>query len=469
MDSSFMSGLSDSSSRPLLEYSGEGKLIHVGSSGDSSSAPELDIISNFKSDGFSDFELDLSCLSNPPSPLQEDIPLASSAHVGALELSPSLPLEPPLMSRRSPPTKSLPFFSSSPPNRDPTPSPKMTPLEMLKSSPDEPRNSWPLVKYVGRGTPIDPTRRIEWGHGSNNGDVPNEHGVLFSSGGSGRANSLDSAVRSSSQEWQHVAPSHNHSHTLSGPPRALSPLLQLTLDMSPLEPLPETSKLQVKGIESDPDEWTSVMDTVMKSSGSASGSGSTSGSGNADTSAGPSPPVPQKDKGAGESSAAAATPAAPQPTDFAMFGLDTAVDLGLGLGTGMNFFNLGLAPGTSDIGHGHSIHRASTTGRDSPSVYSTAPPTPEGLSPPESVAVNDDEKEKKERRDERPPEVRERRHNVDDDEEEESTAIIGTPTTGSAQYNAHEHHHRASQWWRKIFTQLRKLQLALRVSHRRRD
>ncbi|KAK1221161.1 hypothetical protein PQX77_016038 [Marasmius sp. AFHP31] len=465
MDSSFLSSFSGSSTKPLLEYSGEGTLVHVGSGGDNSDTlPELDIISNFKSDGFSDFELDLSCLSNPPSPLREDMPLASSAHVGALELSsPSPPSEP----KQSP---SLPFFSSSPPNRDPTPSPKMTPLELLKNSSNEPRNSWPLIKYVGRGTPIDPNRRIEWGHGSNNDDVPNEHGVLFSSSsnGGGRANSLDSAVRSSSQEWHHVAsPSHNrsHSHTLSGPPRALSPLLQLTLDMSPLDPLPETSKLQVKGIESDPDEWTSVMDTVMKSSGGASGSGSgsagTSGSGNADTSAGPSPPVKDGD----EPSAQA------RPTDIAMFGLDTAVDLGLGLGTGMNFFNLGLAPGTSDVGHGHSIHRASTTGRDSPSVYSTAPPTPEGLSPPESVAVND-EKEKgegREGRDGRPSEVRERRNNVDDDEEEDSTAAIGTPTTGSAQYNAHEHHHRVSQWWRKIFTQLRKLQLALRVSHRRRD
>ncbi|KAL0565451.1 hypothetical protein V5O48_016573 [Marasmius crinis-equi] len=447
MDSSFLSGFSDSSTKPLLEYSGNGSLIHTGSLAESRSGPELDIISSFKSDGFSDFELDLGCLSNPPSPLAGITPLASSEHVGALELAP----DPILMPKRSPSMKSLSFFSSLPGKRDPTPSPKMPPLDFLKNSgPSEPRGGWPLIRYVGRGTPVDSTRRIEWGNGSTD-DAPNEHGVLFSSSG-GRANSLDSAARPTSQDWHHVGSSH--SHTLSGPPRALSPLLQLSLDTSPLEPLPETSKLQIKGIESDADDWSSVIDTVMKS-----GEPSGSGSGDAGAVKVTPPAVPEK---AGDSTAGATSQSASAPNEFAMFGLDTAVDLGLGLGKGMNFFNLGLAPGTSDIGH----QRASTTGRDSPSVYSTAPPTPEGPSPPASVAGNDD---KKEERNEKSQVQRVNRtgDDIDDEEGDGSSAALDSPTTTSGKYD--DHHHRVAQWWKRLFLHLRKIQLVIKAAQRHKN
>ncbi|KAF9257309.1 hypothetical protein L218DRAFT_114513 [Marasmius fiardii PR-910] len=528
MDSSFLSGFSDSSTRPLLEYSGHGSLVHVEADhAGNSSGQEYDIISTFKSDGFSDFELDLTCLSNPPSPILEATGIASSDHVGALELSPS-PL--PLIPKRSPSLKSLSFFSS----KTDTPSlPNETPsaVDVMKGSSS---GVGQLVKYVGRGTPIDPTRRVVWsantvGSGGGGGGPhlsSDEHGVLFSPNASGghdrRSHSLDSAAAARtfpfphhhhSQEWQGIgigvgvtsSSTHRH-HTISGsgsgsgsgtqqpqPQRALSPLLQLSLDTSPLEPLPESSKLCVKGIESDPDEWNSVMDTVMNSSGERIESSTrllvepkvmmmmmmkNDSNNNADdpkdvhksrtTTTTTPPSLPDKrdengDPGAGAraTTSAASNRSSSSNNDFGMFGLDTAVDLGLGLGDGMNFFNLGLAPGSSDVAVGigeHQRHQRASTmggGRDSPSVYSTAPPSPEGPSPAGSVrgVGGGDDGDKKgvlkrglERR-------------VED-------VVGGSPGASSGDYlqDRHRHHHYRAQWWKKLFMQLRKLQLVLRAN-----
>ncbi|KAG7090283.1 hypothetical protein E1B28_011881 [Marasmius oreades] len=473
MDSSFLSGFSDSSTTPLLEYSGNGALgVYVEGVGNSS-RPDNDIMSMFKTDGFSDFELDLTCLSNPPSPLIEPTtPITSSEHVGALELM-SLP---PVIPKRSPSMKSLSFFSSQPSKIDPPPSPKttVTPIDTLRNSGSS-NGPWPLVKYVGRGTPIDPTRRIEWNRppGAGADSAANEHGVLFNTSGGpgGRSHSLDSAVRSS-QEWQRsIAPSHSHTISSCAGPRSLSPLLQLSLDTSPLEVLPESSKLQIKGIESDPDEWTSVMDTVMKSSGvtatTASGSGGERERDDGYHKQLPSPPdskVHEPKQGSGPSARVTVTSQSQSHSssthDFGIFGLETAVDLGLGLGNGMNFFNLGLAPGTSmtrTLSGGHHRRASTTGGRDTPSVYSTAPPTPQEQtpSPPASVTIKDDKKSGKGGQ-----EREVQRDLIDDYEVEGSTAGMDSPGTSSGKFI--QDHHRA-QWWKKLFAQLRKLQMMLRV------
>jgi len=65
------------------------------------------------------------------------------------------------------------------------------------------RGSWPAIKYVGRGTPVDKNRRREWGGLS--AESVGEDGLLFSDV---RATSLDSRPPrlSSSSDWDFLNP-----------------------------------------------------------------------------------------------------------------------------------------------------------------------------------------------------------------------------------------------------------------------
>ncbi|EEB92132.1 hypothetical protein MPER_09407 [Moniliophthora perniciosa FA553] len=352
----------------------------------------------------------------------------------------------------------LPFFTPSSSNPKPlpdrSPSPKLAPVDS-----SDPRGSWPLIKYVGRGTPIDQTRRIEWG---SPGEI-SEHGVLFPESGlgfGGRGASLDSGIRPfhSTSDYGH---GHGHASTLPPGARSISPL-QLKLEdfdrdrdseQPPptqrfIEALPETSRLKITGLEepSDPDEWSGVMKAVMKTGQNGSALSEKKPAIEKKDSSPPPPPS--------SSEATSPKPVASNSTliphfDAVLKKLDEAVDLGLGrLGErdgangGMNFFNLGLIPGSSDG------HRASGTGRETPSVYSTAPPTPESPRSRSSSPALERRNGAERRRSEEIGEVR-----VDEEEEHDGQVVDG--------HVAREH------WWKRLFSQMRKLQVILRA-HRSR-
>jgi hypothetical protein len=294
---------------------------------------DIDVdVTAFDLDGFSDFQLDLSCLSPVPSPPASISSSSHSAH------------SPPASPRSS---KSVSFSSSthSPTPQSRTtqklPSPKLSPVTATSIV----RGSWPLIRYVGRGTPIDRSRRIEWG--GHSGDEVTEDGMLFSTV---RSSSLDSALRTShrsiSPDWNVVAP--------ASAPYALSPL-QInadsrgsTLSEHTIRP---AGQIQIDGLSSDPAEWASFMESVLGPVASSSSSNSHAAT---------------LDMSAAVDTPNNTTFTTEQIEEFDTvldmdLGLDAALDLGLGLGRGMNWFELGVLPGS---------------GRASPSVYSSPPPTP---------------------------------------------------------------------------------------------
>ncbi|KAF8914652.1 hypothetical protein CPB85DRAFT_1297615 [Mucidula mucida] len=183
------------------------------------------------------------------------------------------------------------------------------------------RASWPaLNRYVGRGTPVDQTRRSQWG-----GYEAAEDGRLHS--GTLRSTSLDSAIRASGPAHRSASPDWHH-----------------VSSESPVQPfvLPEESKIQFDVQQSDPSEWDAFMQTVLSQTSSSTGS------------------APSEQRSS-----------PPRDLDIDL-GLDAALDLGLGvgrglgLGRGMNWFELGMLP---------------SSGFDSPSVYSSSPGTPRGSRP----------------------------------------------------------------------------------------
>ncbi|KAF9446072.1 hypothetical protein P691DRAFT_777119 [Macrolepiota fuliginosa MF-IS2] len=123
------------------------------------------------------------------------------------------------------------------------------------------RGSWPAIKYVGRGTPVDKNRRKEWsGLSVENVD---EDGLLFSS--EMRATSLDSRSPrlSSSSDWDFLNPGL----PISGSPRsgkrsvsAHGPLEEGEEE----ERVPPLQKIEIK-LESSTEDWASVMETVLSS------------------------------------------------------------------------------------------------------------------------------------------------------------------------------------------------------------
>ncbi|KAK7043965.1 hypothetical protein VNI00_008133 [Paramarasmius palmivorus] len=320
-------------------------------------------ISTFKTDGFSDFELDLTLLSNPPSPVP-----STSEHSINMAIIP----------KRSPSIKSLalPFFSSSSSHtneRAPSPSPK---LDAIRS---DTRGSWPLVKYVGRGTPIDQSRRIEWGVGSD------ELGVLFPSssisgvGIAGRGSSLDSGVgvgaRPSYVDW-HTTPLHlNNSRANSPEPEPAQRFI---------EALPETSRLRITALEEpeDPDEWNGVMQAVFGSDGEKEQNGSAvRGEDEREKKKGKEKEKEkEKEKQLETSLALVPVSRSSQRSalDAVLKALDEDVDLGLGFGgSGKEEIGNGSITGNGgmkfpSLGTGARRASVSGSGRETPSVYSTA-------------------------------------------------------------------------------------------------
>ncbi|KAJ3935294.1 MAG: hypothetical protein NXY57DRAFT_888307 [Lentinula lateritia] len=300
------------------------------------------------------------------------------------------------------------------------------------------RMSLPAMRYIGRGTPIDPGRRSQWG-GRKSEDVT-EDGMLFSEI---HAHSLDSHNyphrRSISSDWQAVSE-----------PRALSPL-HMDIDSALenhtpifLEPLPESSKIQIQ-VDSDPTEWESVMKTVLGSSGTPSSSKPRTGDGGTSSSRrssqGPIPGLPQ------------------HPNGFdIVLGLNSALDLGLGLGKGMNFFELGLIP---------------DTGRDTPSVYSLAPESPDHTRPPSAEKASQElDLMENELPEHRPPQKEEQKesqrqeqHSSEDGGSGSTTAETRAPVAVPFEPKAMRDVHRM-HWWQKTIFKLRKVQKLLKAPSR---
>ncbi|KAJ4464930.1 hypothetical protein J3R30DRAFT_2958125 [Lentinula aciculospora] len=419
----FLQSVTPASTRPLFDYTS------AGSSGKPQSKPnaaQVDV-SSFKNDGFRDFTLDLSCLSNPSSPVSSPpTPLTSENGINVLPApSPSSPLLPQM--------EESPRSSPVPPE---TPSPKASSITRAASMM---RMSLPAMKYIGRGTPIDPGRRSQWG-GRKSEDVT-EDGMLFSEP---RAHSLDSHNyprrhrRSISSEWQ----------AISGP-RALSPL-HMDIDSSLenhtpsfLEPLPESSKIQIQ-VDSDPTEWESVMKTVLGSSGITSSSRPHSGDGETSSSRrssqGPVPGLPQ------------------HPNGFdIVLGLNSALDLGLGLGKGMNFFDLGLIP---------------DTGRDTPSVYSLAPESPDHSRPPSTKKLSreldhpeDTPEHKPTPEQEQKESQQQEQHSSEDGGSGGTSAETRAPAVIPFEPKAMRDVHRMP-WWQKAVLRFRKVQKFIKAPSR---
>ncbi|KAF9483219.1 hypothetical protein BDN70DRAFT_342408 [Pholiota conissans] len=316
-------------------------------------------------DVFNDFNLDLSCLSPPGSPV---------ASTSSLHLPPSTPSPPtsPILSR------SISFATQAPQASTLTAkkSKKASTPNLTSTAPAGTRGSWPLVKYTGRGTPIDRNRRLEWGGFSGDENVA-EDGLLFSGV---RSTSLDSnairpSQRSLSPEWN-MSSSLSHSmHT-----RSLSESQTSHKDASIHEPPPELAPLEGLGLNKQ-DEWDSIMKTVLSPT--------------TEPEEEVEPPTPSDTNNAHENvsedlkaarfksiSTSTTNPAAEKPvvqlTPEQMeqlnnglemdLGINAALDLGLGRRGGMNWFDLGFLP-------------ASSSGRDSPSIYSSQMATPRASSP----------------------------------------------------------------------------------------
>ncbi|KAF8799102.1 hypothetical protein BYT27DRAFT_7176576 [Phlegmacium glaucopus] len=356
-------------------------------------------------DGFTDFELDLSCLSPPSSPTPSTSNLPPD--------SPSPPSSPIL-------TRSTSFIT------------QMSPLPQKKSkkrlssphlgataSATTSRGSWPLIKYAGRGTPIDRNRRLQWG-GFSGEEVVAEDGLLFSTV---RSTSLDSAIRpsqrSASPEWSHISRlSSSHSHTASSESASRG-------DGSVHEQPPELAPILIEGLGADKsDEWASIMKTVLASSSSTETPRLAKDV--------PSP-VPQVDseiqvhpkrKSVATIESRFMSPEQIEQLNNGLeidLGLNAALDLGLGRRGGMNWFDLGLLP-------------RSTNGHETPSVYSSRAPTPRA-SPPPSVHAS---------------------------EHRSTTSTKAEGNNGDIAMKSESH-----AWWRRFLLHLRKVQSLITVHKNR--
>ncbi len=361
-------------------------------------------VNRFGLDGFDDFELDLGCLSRSPSP--------SSPAGGSLSSDQDGPSHP-----ASP---SLPTVSTS----SPAPPSQAVNVTSAKISPKTAasvlRASWPaLNRYVGRGTPVDQTRRSQWG-----GYEAAEDGRLHS--GTLRSTSLDSAIRASGPAHRSASPDWHH-----------------VSSESPVQPfvLPEESKIQFDVQQSDPSEWDAFMQTVLSQTSSSTGSAPSEQRSSPPRLSPPPPrtpsPPPPQTPVKQELPSLSEVPVETSDLDIDL-GLDAALDLGLGvgrglgLGRGMNWFELGMLP---------------SSGFDSPSVYSSSPGTPRGSRP---VSV---------------------------DNSATGFAPGPTPSQATVNGNGNENGYHDSKtetksfygpgteaWWRKLIEKLRKLQKLL---HRR--
>jgi len=306
-------------------------------------------------DGFTDFDLDLSCLSPPGSPT----PSTSSP----LPDSPSPPSSPIL-------SRSTSFVSQMSPLPQKKSKKKVSSPQLgaVAGSATTSRGSWPLIKYAGRGTPIDRNRRLEWG-GFAGGEVA-EDGILFSGTGV-RSTSLDmrQSRRSVPSGWSHIsALSSSHSHTASSESASRA-------GDSVHEHPPELAPSLIEGLGTDKsDEWDSIMKTVLASSTEAEASNLTKDVPRTAPQAVSEPDVHLKRNSAATIESRFMSPEQIEQLNNGLeidLGLNAALDLGLGRRGGMNWFDLGLLP-------------KSTNGNETSSMYSSRAPTPP-QSPPPSV------------------------------------------------------------------------------------
>jgi len=186
-----------------------------------------------------------------------------------------------------------------------------------------------LIKYTGRGTPIDRTRRLEWGGFAGEGVA--EDGTLFSTFRS--ISSLESASRG---------------------------------DGSVHEQPPELGPILIEGLGTDKSEdWDSIMKTVLGSTEVPLASSLTEVT---VPQANSEPEIQPK-----------LTPEQMEELNNGLeidLGLNAALDLGLGRRGGMNWFDLGLLP-------------KSPNGHETPSMYSSRAPSTRRPSPPPSVRASE--------------------------------------------------------------------------------
>jgi len=122
------------------------------------------------------------------------------------------------------------------------------------------RGSWPAIKYVGRGTPVDKNRRREWGGLS--AENVGEDGLLFSDV---RATSLDSRSPrlSSSSDWDFLTPRLPGAASPRSGGHSI-PAEEEDREQDEEERIPPLQKIEIK-IEGEMDDWASVMETVLSS------------------------------------------------------------------------------------------------------------------------------------------------------------------------------------------------------------
>ncbi|KAF5336630.1 hypothetical protein D9758_015937 [Tetrapyrgos nigripes] len=331
----------------------------------------VDVVT-FKNDGFLSSDLDLTLsFSSPPSPSGLYTPVPSSENALNLNFLPSPSPSSSFFPSGSSPTSSTRELFSSTVNGRPTSS------SGPESSSSGLRGSWPISKYVGRGTPIDRSRRNQWG-GSQNESGVGEDGVLFSAPGRLRPSMESNSYPAYNRRRDSGSSTESGWHAVPGP-RALSPLY-LEAESSehpgslpvPIVPLPDSSKIQFQ-VDSDPTEWDSIMKSVLSSGDASAAAAATASSSSHAAALGNSIQRPHttdplsSPKGSASRRSSLPVPGIPQHPNGLdiVLGLDNALDLGLNRLGKMNFFDLGLMPSLNGCD-------GSVSGRDSPSVYSDA-------------------------------------------------------------------------------------------------
>ncbi|KAK6987562.1 hypothetical protein R3P38DRAFT_332829 [Favolaschia claudopus] len=196
----------------------------LSSGGDERRDTILDVAS-FSAEGFTEFNLDLSCLSSSSSPSPPPSPFASA----------ELPFPPYLHSSAPSSPRRVSFSAEPPPSLEhplspirPSTSPRLSVSSVPSTGPGS--STWP-VSRVGHGTPIDRGRRSAWaGNADDAGDEDEvaEDGVLFSTV---RSRSIDSAPPPSQRsisplmEWSYISPPlKERRHSLSLLPEITSRL-----------------------------------------------------------------------------------------------------------------------------------------------------------------------------------------------------------------------------------------------------
>jgi hypothetical protein len=244
------------------------------------------------------------------------------------------------------------------------------------------RGSWPLVKHVGRGTPVDKTRLVEWG--TLGGEEVAEDGLLLSPV---RSTSLDSVSRQpqrpASPEWNQLLAPHP---TVLAPSPPIRPLFPSSRSRQFDEPPPE---LPISINTSSSEEWSSLMHMVLKSTSPAGDdTGDPTANGEPELTGDFPPGTDRREdhepklsmEAVTERDQSCLTPEEIRQLDMELgnnLGLNEALNLGLSLHGGMNLFNLDIIP--PDGGDP----------TDSPSVYPVDDERSQVSRPPSIHALED--------------------------------------------------------------------------------